>query len=292
MNLLRSLKSKLSSEPVPRKLEDELSTDEIFEYLEKECATFFPANGHWFGSCYKKPEEINRKYLPCHLRDYNWLSELMHEELKEKGVSISTDLIKSFMINSRNFNELRYNDELEIVSWQIEWMDNGGEHWLIPDNFGGDFWIHGGNCDECFRQGVIKTLTAIGMNKGIVEYGLEIYADMWRDKYMDLAFENRYNPTANNFLRRNSIEALPPPVKGHKEMWLTVRKYKYFIEHKRILERLNLVQENMQLEEKQLRKILVELKVTNIQREMLIKKWKEKGAHFLTFDTHEENFNP
>lgn len=292
MNLLRTLKSKLSSEPVPRTFENELSKDKILEILEKETETFFPTNGHWFGSCYKRPEEINRKNLPCHLRDYDWLSELMHEELENKGYNISKSIIKSFITNSSSFNEKRYAYELEIVKWQIEWMDNGGEHWLIPDEFGGDFWMHGGNCDKCFREGVVKTLTAIGMDKDVIECGLEIFADIWRDKYMNLAFENRYNPVTNNYPRKNSIEELPPMVDGHKEMWLALRNYQYYLDHKSILERLKLVTCEMLIDKNTLRKMLVKLKVINIQRQMIIKKWKEKGAHIITFDTNEENFNP
>ena len=168
MNLLRALKNKLSSEPVPRPLENETESDDILILLERESETFFPTTGHWYSSCFKQPADINRKFLPCHLRDYNWLSKLMQQELACKDVFVSANSIKNFMINSKNFNERRFKYELEIVKWQIEWIDKGGENWLVPENFGGDFWFNGGNCDKCFRQGVIETLTAIGMDKNVI----------------------------------------------------------------------------------------------------------------------------
>jgi len=291
MNLLRALKSKLSSEPVPRKEENDIKSDDIITILEQEMKNFFPKNGHWYSSCFRQSNEINRKFLPCHLRDYVWLSKLMQKELETKSVHIPANLIKSFMINSQEFNDRRYNYELEIVRWQIEWMDNGGEHWLVPADFGGDFWMHGGNCDICFRQGVVETLTAIGMAKYVVEQGLEIYSHLWREKYMSLAFENRYNPTINNFLRKSRIEPLPALDEGHKEMWLKVRRYKYYLEHKNVLDELKLMSPDMLMSQEEIRKILVKLKVTNIQREMTIKRWKEKGAHFMSFDAREEHFN-
>ena len=108
---------------------------------------------------------------------------------------------------------------------------------------------------------------------------------------MSLAFENRYNPTINNYMRKNKIEPLPPLAAGHKEMWLKLRNYKYYLEHKKILEELNLMSPNMHMSQEEVRHMLVKLKVTNIQREMVINKWKEKGAHFTSFDSKEENFN-
>ena len=64
-----------------------------------------------------------------------------------------------------------------------------------------------------------------------------------------------------------------------------------YYKNKKCIENLELFTSDMIINETELRKMLVELKVINIQREMLIKKWNEKGAHFITFDTKEENFN-
>ena len=50
-----------------------LENEQIKAILEEEIKDFFPKEGVWTSSCFKRPNEVARRYLPCHLRDNKWI---------------------------------------------------------------------------------------------------------------------------------------------------------------------------------------------------------------------------
>ena len=140
MGLLAKLFKNKKQEILKDEGQDRLVNYKIIEgniesTLNKEIQNFFPKTGHWMSNCFQRSSDVYRRNLPCHLRDNNWMSKLMHKELKEKEIFISQQAIKTFMDNSKEFAELRHNYELEIVRWQINWIKGGGEGWCLPDGY-------------------------------------------------------------------------------------------------------------------------------------------------------------
>ena len=211
-------KSKLKNMPENYK---SLSKEEIREILNKEVENLFPKTGSWSNSCYQG------EGLQCKLRDNNYLSDWFKQKLESNGIFISKQEVLSYILNSGTFARCRHDYELEIVKWQINWMKNGGDGWLMPKGYGEFDMLRNPDVDKIFRQGVVKTLRAINLNKDVIEEGLEKFADSWRETYMSIAFDHAYGVPIS-FLRKTKLE---PPAPEHKENWLKLRRYDYYVEH-------------------------------------------------------------
>ena len=199
-----------------------LTKEEELELLETATKNFFPKRGVWYSSCFERPKEHLHMYLPCNLRDYEWLAHTLQKY--EKLDNISYYKILEFVKTSKIFETERHNYEQRIVAWQINYMLSGGEGWIASEEFGGDFILWSPNCDIGFRKGVKDTLMAIGIDPEAIEEGIEKNANLWRNKLMSMAFNNRFDEV---FL------TLEPVEKEHKELWLKIRKYEYYLEHKK-----------------------------------------------------------
>lgn len=205
---------------------------ELYKILEEEIETFFPKDGIWYSNCFSKPKEVGYGNMPCHLRDNKWLTSLMLQKLDLNNTYY--DEVYAYLLSSNEFQEKRHEYELEIVKWQINFTPDG-ECLLMDEAHGSDLWKKTEDCDKSFRWSVKHTLEAIGMNSDVIEEGLEKYSDLWRDTYMKLAFNNRYNPlTSIPYLigRNDNLISLSKPDEKHKEKWLELRKYEYYLEHK------------------------------------------------------------
>lgn len=205
---------------------------ELYKILEEEIKTFFPKDGIWYSNCFSKPKEVGYGNMPCHLRDNKWLTSLMLQKLDLNNTYY--DEVYAYLLSSNEFQEKRHEYELEIVKWQINFTPDG-EGLLMDEAHGSDLWKMTEDCDKSFRWSVKHTLEAIGMNSDVIEEGLEKYSALWRDTYMKLAFDNRYNPlTSIPYLigRNDNFIRLSKPDEKHKEKWLELRKYEYYLEHK------------------------------------------------------------
>ena len=205
---------------------------ELYKILEEEIETFFPKDGIWYSNCFSKPKEVGYGNMPCHLRDNKWLTSLMLQKLDLNNTYY--DEVYAYLLSSNEFQEKRHEYELEIVKWQINFTPDG-EGLLMDEAHGSDLWKMTEDCDKSFRWSVKHTLEAIGMNSDVIEEGLEKYSALWRDTYMKLAFNNRYNPlTSIPYLigRNDNLISLSKPDEKHKEKWLELRKYEYYLEHK------------------------------------------------------------
>lgn len=145
-----------------------LTVDEI---LEKATLEFFPGEGIWYSCCFRKPDTLDMINLPCHLRDSDWLAKMLQKNQNLSNISYRK--ILKFVKSSAFFNKKRHDYELEIVKFQINWMRNGGDGFISDTKYGGDFCFFTPVCDLGFRKGVVDTLSEIGINRDVIEEGLE-----------------------------------------------------------------------------------------------------------------------
>lgn len=270
-----------TSEEKQVELPNVVADDKVNDILNQEILEFFPKDGTWWSCCFKRANEIGSIYLPCHLRDNDWMSKLLHQNLIEKKIYISAPKIKEFMDSSETFTELRHNYELEIVRWQIDWIRKGGENWIIPEGFDDFSILFSPDVDKMFRGGVVKTLSAIGMNREVIEEGIEKNVDMWRERYMELAFEHVFEPIA---YLRDSIE---PADEDHKKNWLRLRRYEYYTEHKDSVDKYGEVTPDMQLSIEELSKLQSITNQQNKEREQVVDYWK-KHPQYKHSQSHED----
>lgn len=249
--------------------------EKLNEILEKASKNFFPEKGNWRSTCFDRPKDYNMRNLPCHLNDNEWLAKML--QIKHNLNYISYKKILDFVNNSELFNELRHNYELEIVRWQIDWMRNDGENWVIDESLGGDCFSWTPLCDIAFRKGIVDTLTAIGMNREAIEEGVEKNADMWRDGYMNLAFSNEYN---KGMLWYDIEDAEPE----HKENWLKMRRVEYYHRHKESVDKYGVVLPEMTMSDEEIAKLRIYLTEKNKERKRYLEVCKADSAKKRTFN--------
>ena len=248
----------------------------IEKFLDKTLKEFFPKDGHWYSNCFSKSNFVDEAYLPCHLRDDKWLVDLI---LKKYNLyCLGKGTIMEYVINSNNFNKLRYEYEQKIVSWQIDWMRNGGDNWIIDKGLGGDLYFLSTKCDYAFRKGVVDTLLAIGMDIDAIEEGIEKNVDKWREKYMNIAFHNLYSvlPSYSLVHHDNGRKVLEEPSKEHYEKWLKLRLYEYYIEHKDSVNKYGEILPEMKMTESEVAELKQWLEVAHEERMKQITEFKNK----------------
>lgn len=251
-----------------------LDDDDLRKLLDTELKDFFPTTGHWLRYCFNNTGEISRTYLPCNIENNDWLASLIHKELYEKGKNIPEDGIYRYICTSNEFAKKAHEYELEIIKWQINFMINDGSGWLLADGYDDMMMLFDPNCDIGFRESVIKTLSAIGLSKRIIEQGLEQNSDLWRDFVMSRAFENSYNPTAYVF---NLYEDnLAPADEKHKQNWLKMRNYEYYQRHKQSVDLFGNPTEDMNLSYVDYATLKVELDQQHADRQAQIDEYREQ----------------
>lgn len=118
------------------------------------------------------------------------------------------------------------------------------------------------NADKLFRQGVISAMHQLGVSRRSTEYALEKYADLWLEETMTDAFYNKYKlvphrkETFNDEISWYSINIQRENV---KDAWLSLRKNKYYQEHKEIIDELGLATPNMKMSEEDLQNLKEEI---------------------------------
>lgn len=224
--------------------------------LDEAVDEFFPETGIWYSNCFRRSTDLSKSNLPCHLRNDRWLAEMLKND--QNLVMITSSYIRDYVSNSKHFKEARHDYELKIVKWQIDWMRNGGEGWIVDEDLGGDFYIMSPVCDLAFRKGIYDTLTKIGMDSEVVEEGIEKNADIWRERYMKSAFANEFNPFILDFSfslfgdERQINEDINKPTLGEvdprlEEAWLKMRRYDYYQAHKDVVDKYGVVLPEMKM---------------------------------------------
>lgn len=252
---------------------------EIEEFLDKTLKNFFPKDGHWYSNCFNKSNFVAEENLPCHLRNDKWLADLILKKYNLYYLGKGT--IIEYIINSNNFNKLRHEYEQKIVSWQIDWMCNGGDNWIIDEKLGGDLYLFSTKCDYAFRKGVVDTLLAIGMNINAIEEGIEKNANKWRENHMTIAFRNLYCVSPYSLLPSgNEEKLLEEPSQEHYEKWLKLRLYEYYIEHKDSVDKYGKVLPEMKMTEAEVIELKKWLEVAHEKRMKQIAEFKDKDKDY------------
>ena len=96
-------------------------------FLDKILKDFFPQQGNWKSSCFSKSKELEKINLPCHIRDNNWIADLIIKKynLDMKLVDVNytferTQLFFTFIANDRvDFRDLA-KDLAKIYKTRIE----------------------------------------------------------------------------------------------------------------------------------------------------------------------------
>lgn len=239
-------------------------------YLRLRNATYalFPKTGAWSSDKFAKGEDS----LQAHLRNTEWLTK----KLKEYVTDIDEDTIRVFVSSSEFFRTQREKYEQMVVRWQIEWMVSGGENWLVKDEYGGDFIEFDPLCDIGFRQGILDTLLAIGMDKEAIEEGIEKNADLWRDTYMKKAFANKYEPV--DLQIRKSDTPFEKVKEGHLEKWLRLRRYQYYQAHKDSVDAYGSDKNTMDMNSDDVQKLTHELAILDQERMRYLREFKENST--------------
>lgn len=248
------------------------------EYLDIEMNTFFPDTGHWYSTCFKRPNEYNIDNLPCHLDDDKWLANFII--YRYNLINAKFKDVLDYVRNSKKFIENKKQYALEIVKWQINWIKNGGENWICDSDLGGDICRMTPVWDLAFRKGVVDTLLAIGMNKEIIEEGLEENSDMWFESVIDDTFDNQFNPLILNLFGTKKITEYPPVNPEFKKAWILKRKYDYYCDHKRSVDLYGKKSSVIEIERDDLIKLENFIKTESVNRMEEINKVNEiNGEH-------------
>lgn len=95
-----------------------LSEEEELAVLENSTKKFFPKSGCWSSVCFSRPKDYAIGYLPCHLRDDEWLAHTM--QISQKLDNIDYNKILNFVKTSELFKQERHDYEQRVVAWQIK----------------------------------------------------------------------------------------------------------------------------------------------------------------------------
>lgn len=244
------------------------TVEELNQILIDKTLSFFPESGEWGFSCFNRPKEVGYGYLPCHLRDNRWLAKLL---LKEANLPNECyKYVLNFVETSELFQNKRHEYELEIVRWQIDFIKHGSENWICDEKYGGDITFLTPVCDLGFRKGVIDTLTAIGMDKEVIEEGLEKNAHLWRNEFISQAFTNEYEPILYNYLGSDEGKTIPPVNPKHKEAWIKMRLYEYYCNHKKSVDLYGSITPEMKISKEEAQELKKYLDAENMKRKTLI----------------------
>ena len=263
---------------------------EIYKLLDKCVESFFPDTGKWYSNCFSRPSGLEYNNFPCHTRDNEWLAKMFRSKFNINYLPDS--FINQYIEQSEIFNTARHDYEQRIVSWQIDWMRNGGENWIIDENLGGDFFIFSDKCDQAFRKGVVDTLSKIGMPIDAIEEGIEKNADKWRERYMKRAFENIYDPVMFGLFTQpdpnaqNRMEVSPKL----RENWMKLHLYEYYQDHKDSVDKYGEVLDEMIIsdeEVKELKKFVEEKGKERLEELEHLKKNSKKRSIF-AFDIDQD----
>lgn len=246
------------------------NNEELNSILTNTINNFFPTTGVWYSDCFKRPNKI----LQSNLRNNKLLAKMILN--KANLAPKYYNRVLNFINSSDLFKQKVHDYEQTIVKWQIQWIKNGGENWIIDENFGGDCCLIMPYCDIAFRKGVVDTLLAMGMNKEAIEEGLEKNADMWRNLYIEKAFKIKYEPIMINFLGSNDFEPLPNADLEHKKAWIKMRKYEYYCDHKKSVDLYGVVEPDMLLTQEELINLKSYLDVAHVKRLESIKQHKRQ----------------
>ena len=267
-----------------RQLDTTSKISDLEERLHKATVAFFPKDGSWSSAEFRKDD----RSLIQHLRDDKWLATELQRTKELQDVFFGS--IYHYVKTSNFFKEERHAYEQRIVKWQIHWMISGGDGWLAPKQYGGDFIGFDENYDIGFRLGIYNTLRAIKIDSEAIEEGIEKNAAMWRESAMYSAFGNRYAPILS--FVGEKLAKMEPVREEFKNAWLRMRMYEYYQAHKDSVEKYGEITPEMQMNEEEvesLRQYLAQMHKERMAYLEELKNSKVEGGPTFTLSMYKQS---
>ena len=250
--------------------------------LDKITMAMFPQSGSWKSWCFYRPKEVKRENLPCHLRDYNWLTKLFIETSKQSfhPAHLTTTEVYKYITTSPFFEQERHKYEQRIVEWQINWVLRGGGNYSLPSGMDDDDSLKRmPNCDNLFREIIMLTLSDIGMHKDAINEGLERCSDLWRREYMEIAYGVEFG--CGRF--EDIMTRTPPTDEEHKKNWLAIREYDYYCTHKTWVDKFGTKTPAMKMSVKEKIMLNQTLKQQTLARQKFLHEWRKNPDNQIHF---------
>ena len=229
----------------------------INKYLEQTTIDFFAAIEP-LKECFSKGDNNLR-----HFYDNEWLACEFERLLPISDVEL--DVIIKFFNTSILFEQQRHECEQRIIKWLIKWIMEGRSSWIASEEYDNDFLIFHKSCDLGFHDGIVDALVKAGMEKTRAEEGMEYNAELWFEKYINMAFDNRYDPI---YMINNPYYEQANPV--HRETWLRLRIYAYYQYHKDIIDKVGNITDDMKMSLEKVRELNKYLEEENRKREKFL----------------------
>ena len=237
---------------------------------------FFPSTGEWNISDIDGSNVLDENRFPFNLNNEEWLVAMLIKHIVKKDIDLGTDdfytlvasgldAILSYVRESSKFAAKKHDYALKLVEHQIDYMidpdsdwcgDKGTDYAMIF--FSKYYYID-------FRDCIVRSLDAIGIDKSIIEEGIEKNSDKWLDQALELTFYNIYTPiTASMIFGSEEIPEYND--ESHKESWIVLRKHEYYLEHKEVIDKCCKDKNDMEIAEDKLEGIKANVKKKNIER--------------------------
>lgn len=136
---------------------------------------------------------------------------------------------------------------------------------IAEEEYGGDSLIFHESCDIGFHDCSVATLVKAGMSKSRAEEGMEYYSDLWFEKYINTAFNNRYDPI---YMMNNPYYKPVDPI--HRKTWLRLRRYAYYQYHKDIMDKYGNITDDMKMSVEEVRPLYNYLEDENKKRKKFL----------------------
>lgn len=82
---------------------EEQDKETINKILEEATKNIFPKTGGWSSCCYDKLDDLSKTFLPCHLRDDEWLAKMLKKD--QKLYNLNHEQIINFIKTSNYFTK-------------------------------------------------------------------------------------------------------------------------------------------------------------------------------------------
>lgn len=196
---------------------------EAKERLLKEKVDFIFSSNHDINYfCSKRPKSYNLTSLSYHLSDERWLANFIFLDRSIRNKLSYYEVLSyvrynSYFLNKRNDFAVKVINNLFM---HIEYFED------VLSLEEKTFILNSASADLIFRDRVMKVLLHMGFSSELANFGLEANQSLWRDKYLKIAFDNRFNPS--DLLN----EGLSNASEDFFDLWSKYRIYEYYKRYK------------------------------------------------------------
>ena len=201
-----------------------------------------------------KRDEATADALPFHTRDAQWMQAHIKNVMDQADKPVEPNNIQVFMDWSPEFDVARFQFEQSLVKSEIIAT-------LRQDHVSG-MAAYANNYDEVFRIVILDKMgQTYGLDRQTAEIALEANSKIWREPTMVQAFNNQFY--------RNKDMANYGSRPMHQALWMRVREYDYYQDHKAVVDKVGAATPAMKLPHKKAHQLRMQLAHYNrINKEM------------------------